>query len=157
PSTAAGEEIQAIFLQPDPPMDILRAHLEAPVRLTREAPADLTSRLAGQLHLAHSGLTFSAPEGQRLVINASSSLRHTLNPDRSSITFASQAELTRQWIVAIRLTLDRDWTWRALNPSALGVFRDGKLIGQIVLPRAVNVAALQNRQPDHTDLLFLDS
>src|SRR5262249_10251574 len=101
--SAEAPEIQAIFLQPDPPPNpTLFAELALPGR-RHEAPSDLTDRLASHLRLAHDGLTFSSRAGGRLVIGASHNIRHTLNPDRSSITFSSKSDLTRHWIVAIRL------------------------------------------------------
>jgi len=152
-----GPEIQAIFLQPDPPQDPSLFAQMAMAGLRHEVPADLTSRLASHLHLAHDGVTFSAPVGRRLVIAASHALRCTLNPDRSSITFGSKSDLTRHWIVTIRLTLDRDWTWSGLAPAAFDVVRDGVVIGQIVLPRTVNPAVGPAPDRDHTELLFLDA
>ena len=152
-----GPEIQAIFLQPDPPQNPSLFAQMAMAGLRHEVPADLASRLAGHLHLAHDGLTFSAPAGRRLVIGASPALRCTLNPDRSSITFGSKSDLTRHWLVAIRLTLDRDWTWNGLAPAAFEVKRDGVTIGRIILPRTVNPAVGPAPDRDHTELLFLDA
>jgi hypothetical protein len=154
--SADGPEIQAIFLQPDPPPDHSVLTQLAMAGLRHDAPADLTDRLADQLRLAHDGLTFSATAGERLVIGASHNLRHTLNPDASSITFSSKADLTRHWIVAIRLTLDRDWTWDGAAPAAFDIQRDGATIGQILMPRVLNVVAAQNPVRDRTELLFLD-
>lgn len=152
-----GPEIQAIFLQPDPPAGPSLAAQLAMAGRRHDAPSDLVDRLAHQLGLARSGLTLSARGGRRLVIGAARGLRHTLNPDRSSITFATKDDLTRHWLVCIRLTLDRDWTWDALAPVAFEVRRDGALVGEIVLPRAVNRAALQDPDRDHTEILFLDA
>jgi hypothetical protein len=152
-----GPEIQAIYLQPDPPQNPSLFAQMAMAGLRHEIPADLTSRLAGHLHLAHDGLTFSAPTGRRQVIAASHALRCNFNPDRSSITFGSKSDLTRHWIVAIRLTIDRDWTWNGLAAAAFDVKRDGAAIGQIVLPRTVNPGVGPAPDRDHTELLFLDA
>jgi hypothetical protein len=152
-----GPEIQAIYLQPDPPASpTLFAEL-AMAGSRHETPSDLTDRLAARLHLAHDALAFSSPAGRRTVIGASQALRHTLNPDRSSITFGSKSDLTRHWIVAIRLTLDRDWTWNALEPAAFEVRRGGVVIGQIVIPSTVNPSVGGSPNRDHTELLFLDA
>jgi len=152
-----GPEIQAIFLQPDPPANPNLERQLAMAGLRHDAPSDLTDRFANHLNLAHSGLTLSARAGRRLVLGASQALRHTLNADRSSITFAAKADLTRHWIIAIRLTLDRDWTWDGLSPAAFEIHRNGVAVGQIVMPRAVNSAALANADKDHTEILFLDA
>jgi hypothetical protein len=152
-----GAEIQAIFLQPDPPPDPSHLAQLAMAGFRHEAPSDLTDRLANHLHLAHDGLTFSARAGQRLVMGTAHALRHTLNPDRSSITLSSKADLTRHWLVAIRMTLDRDWTWNGLSPAGFDVQRDGVSVGQIVIPRTVNPSVGAAPDRDHTELLFLDA
>ena len=113
-------------------------------------------------------LTLSAPAGTRLVLGASDRLRHTLNPDRSSITFGARDDLGLRWLVCVRLTLDRDWTWDALAPVAFTVRRDGATVGDLALPATVNPNAARRPETpdrgtgampdrDRTEVLFLDA
>ena len=99
--------------------------------LRHEAPADLVSSLALQLDVPYAGLTFSAPSDTRTVFACSSALRHTPNPDGSSISFSSKTDLIHHWVIALRFTIDRDWTWKALSQPAFEVVRDGVAVGGI--------------------------
>jgi len=88
---------------------------------------DPPGRLARDVDLVNNGLTFSGRPGRRTVFGARSGIRHALAQDRASITFGSQSDLVRHWIVAIRLKVDRDWTWDGLQ--ALEIYRDGNPVG----------------------------
>jgi hypothetical protein len=151
-------QIRAILLQPDPvPSGLLNAQLLLEGRST-QAPADLAGRLAEHLQLDVSGLTLSGRPGQRVVFGCSNGLRHLLAPDHSSITFASKADLTRHWILVLRLDLDRDWTWDALADSGFTVLRDGgEVVGRIELRRSINMAALEGADRSRTTLFFFDA
>ena len=184
---AVTPEIEAIFLQPDPPKNAnIRLQMEA-AGLRHEAPSDLVHRLAHQLDLPVEDLAFSSHSGRRTVFGCSRALRHVLNPDCSSISFSSKADLTRQWIVAVRLTLDRDWSWYAPghvaslikeiadpdNPGKKKVVfppepvvfeihrKEGSgtyaAVGQITMPGAINPLAAQNPDRKHTSLIFFDA
>jgi hypothetical protein len=88
-------------------------------------PGDnIPQRLASELGLQVEGLVFSGPPGERLVFGCSGALRHTLSGDHSSITFAALTELLNHWIVALRFTVDRDWTWDGLATPAFTVSAD---------------------------------
>src|SRR5262249_21293518 len=63
--------------------------------------------------------------GRRVVFGASAAIRHALAPDASSVSFASKADLTQHWIVALRVTLARDWTWDGLSARGVRVTRQG--------------------------------
>jgi hypothetical protein len=154
---ALGPQIQGLFLQSDPAPTAVELAGLAVAGLRYEAPADLASRLAVQLDVPHAGLTFSAPAGTRTVFAASAGLRHTLNPDGSSITFSAKSDLTRHWIVAIRFSINRDWTWDALAAPAFEVLRDGVVTGQIELPHILGDAALRDGDRDDTSVVFLDA
>jgi hypothetical protein len=152
-----GPRIQSIFLQPDPILTPVEIAGLATAGLRYEAPADLASRLAAQLDVPHAGLTFSAPAGTRTVFSASAGLRHTLNPDGSSITFSAKGDLTQHWIIALRFTIDRDWTFDALGEPSFDVLRDGVVTGRIELPSILGDAALRDGDHDHTSVIFLDA
>jgi hypothetical protein len=180
-------EIEAIFLQPDPPVNAnLRLQMTL-AGLRHEAPSDLMDRLAHQLDLPVNFLTLSSHPGRRTVYGCSNAVRHVLNPDRSSISFSSKADLTRQWIVAVRLTLDRDWSWYSPGhlaslikevpdpanpgktivefppePVVFEVHRRVKngpsaVVGQITMPSIINRIAAQNPDRNHTSLIFFDA
>ena len=129
--------MQAVFLQPDPP----------------PGPSNAAARLAQQLGLVNTGLTFTARRGRRIVFGCAGALRHTLTPDRSAITFAAASDLIRQWIIAIRVQLDRDWTWDALAQTSLEIERDGRVIGTIEMPRTISQLALSGDRTK-TELVF---
>ncbi|MGW0885455.1 hypothetical protein [Streptomyces sp. NPDC002671] len=152
-----GPEIQAVFLQPDALATPNLAAQLAAAGLRHDAPSDLVDRLARELGLAREGLTLSARAGRRLVIGATAGLRQVTAPDRASVTFATRDDLTRQWLVCVRLTVDRDWTWDALAPVAFELRRDNVTVGSLELPRTVSRAAIQQPDREHTDILFLDA
>lgn len=169
----AEAEIQGIFLQPDvsPGMPAIPLPPPAPGERRREPPGDLAERLAHHLDLPLAGLTFSSHPGRRTVYGASAALRHTLAPDAAAITWSTKSDLERHWIVPIRLTLDRDWTWYAPGPIAggalpfAGVFTVERsvqggpftAVGRLTLPGVVNPLAARNPQREATDLVFFDA
>jgi hypothetical protein len=134
---APGKQMQAIFLQPDLP----------------GGPSNAAARLAQKLGLVNTGLTFTGHRGRRTVFGCAGALRHTLAPDRSAITFASASDLIRQWIIAIRVQLDRDWTWDALAQTSFEIERDSQVIGTIEMPRTISQLALSGDRTK-TDLIF---
>jgi hypothetical protein len=134
---ALGRQLQAIFLQPDPP----------------PGPSNAGARLAQQLGLVNTGLTFTGHRGRRTVFGCAGALRHTLAPDRSAITFAAASDLVRQWIIAIHVQLDRDWTWDALAQTSFEIERDGQVIGAIEMARAISQLALSGDRT-RTELVF---
>ena len=126
--------------------------------------------LAQALQLPVDGLTLSAPPGQRVLFGAQSTLRCSITQDGSSITFSSQKDLIGHWIVAIRLTIARDWTWTGLAQNGSGqtgfLFSGSSSlepnspptpveIGRVKLPGVV--AAISTTEPvdrDQTELIF---
>jgi hypothetical protein len=130
-------------------------------------------RLAGEIHLDHSGLTLSGRAGHRTVLGCSAALRHTLSPERSSITFASAADLLLRWVNVVHFRLERDWTWDGLDERGMDVVRvihrpgqpdAEELAGTIKLPHAVAAKSLKEVAPDlraparqFADLMFFDA
>ena len=120
------------------------------------------SRLANHLGLPLTNLSLGSPTGRRVVYACSNGLRHLLNPDRLSITFSSKADLTRHWIVAIRLTLDRDWSWDALAAVGFELQRavggnPPEVVATIAMPRCVSPVAAQDPDRNQTDLVIFDA
>lgn len=154
----SGEQVQAAFLQPVPaPTSQLSAQLAMEGR-RNELPVDAAQRLGQQLDLDVVGATFAGRPGRRTVFGCSAALAHTLAPASSSITFSSPADLTRQWVIAIRLRLNRDWTWDGVVARGFEVLRDtGELVGTVELPRSVPAVMAADVDRTTTDLVFFDA
>ena len=149
--------LRANFLQPSSLLDASVAFAQRAAGLGVTAPANPIGRLAGELNLSVNELTLHGQSGRRLVFGASAGLRHVLAPDHSSITFASEADLARLWIVALRLTIDRDWTWDGLAATGISVTRQGAgEVGRVEPRSTIDAAALVRPDRSGTDLIFLD-
>jgi hypothetical protein len=147
----------AIFLQPDPAIDPVVLFAQRASGALNERPADIASRLAATLGLRNDGLALRAPPGRRVVFGCAAALRHTIGPDGASLTFASQSDLALHWLVIVRLTLDRDWTWDGLTGDGLTVQRDGVEVGGVAVPRNVNTDALGVPERSQTEVIFIDA
>lgn len=159
--------MRAIMLQPDPPPSLHVKAMQAVAGRREEAPADLAQRLAQALRLHADGLMFVGRAKERLVFGCSASLRHVLGPGLASITFASKADLTHQWIPVITLEVDRDWTWDGLADTGIEVTREithlltgateTQVVGTIEMPRAVNREIVKEGDRTKTALVFFDA
>jgi hypothetical protein len=177
--------VQAIYLQPDPPL--VNNGNPATFLIQRELNAiqpDVVQRLASQFGVEAKGLTLVSKKGQRIVFGCSNRIKHTLAPDHSSITFASKADLINHWIGVLTYKVNRDWTWDALEDVSFKIARYKKFLhdadaqaedlnyqefkneysyaGDIEIKHTVSFEALQpdnfgiiNR--DHTTLIFIDA
>ena len=132
-------------------------------------------RLANELGLDHHDLTLAGRAGRRTVFGCSAALRHTLSPECSALTLSSDADATQQWINVLRVTLDRDWSWRGLKASGIAVHRralrgDGplgarELVGALRLQTAmapnatagVEVGNARTSARQSCDLFFFDA
>ncbi len=77
--------------------------------------------LAQNLSLRQQGFTLTGQPGVRTVFGGSGALRHSISPDGGAFSFSNQTELLGQWIVALTLDLERDWTWTG-SGSPAGLF-----------------------------------
>jgi len=142
------------------------AEVELNAIYLRNVP-DMTKRLAEQIGVDVSGLTFVGRKGERVVFGASAALRHTLSGDSASITLASKSDLTNHWIVAIMLEVHRDWTWDGFEDRSVEFHRtdDGgdRIAGQIQVPFAVgdlavaDIDAAPESPRARTRLVFFDA
>lgn len=155
---AVESPLRSFFFQPPPPDGSVAS------------PAE---RLAVELDLDHSGLTLTGRTDHRTVFACSAALRHTLSPERGSITISSGADLIQRWINVLRFQLARDWTWDGLAEEGITVQRRVKrpgkpdvveLAGTIRLPHAVAQAITKEldtkpRNPvrQSTEILFFDA
>lgn len=123
--------------------------------------ANIPQLLAQQLGLNQQALTFSGPTGVRTVFGASGALRHTISADASSITFSNQTEMLGQWIVALVLDLERDWTWDGFGTPPLQFARNSTQIGAITYPRVVSPPAAGNpgqvTDRSYAQIVFFDA
>ncbi len=151
-----GYLLQAIYLQPTALLDAATASAALTAGLGVQAPGNPIGRLAAELQLNVNGLVLRGRPGRRTVFGACGKLRHILAPDNSSVTFASNTDLSLHWIVALRVSIDRDWTWNRLSPTGITIQRDGVVVGQIEPRFTADHDALIN--PDRTvfDLVFFD-
>lgn len=167
PSLFAGNDpntaIASVFLQPDPPR-------EAPTLaavLQKLASRVLPKRLASAVDLVEEDATLFGPPGDRMVFGCHG-LKHHLPPDSSSLALTALGELPRQWLNMVRVSLDRDWTWRGLATPAFKIRRSIRLVpdgststlslGSVTLHHAVNRQAVRGT-PDRsrTELAFVDA
>ncbi|HTD93225.1 MAG TPA: hypothetical protein VK644_05415, partial [Chitinophagaceae bacterium] len=171
-------EVQGLYLQPDP--EYIRKGQAGQYFFfsaeTSQQP-DIMQRLAQQLGLRvkDNGLTLVGEKGERVVFGCSNKIRHHLAPDGSSITFSTKADLCQHWIACIAQTLNRDWTWDALEDVSFTVSRNKKFkkdteaereirknIGDIEIKHSASFESLMpdafgnvNRQG--TTLIFIDA
>lgn len=119
---------------------------------------DTTSRLATAIGLRSINTTLRAPPGKRVVFGCASSLLHVLGPDRASLSFTSHSDLALQWMVVIRLTLKRDWSWDGFPLDGIEVSRDGKKILFFAPNRSLNEDAVSGSVPERSssDIVILD-
>jgi hypothetical protein len=160
-----GVPYQAIFLQPGSVHDARLRDTNAAAGKQEQAPESPIQKLARQLRLEAHELTLSSGPGRRVVFGASAAVRHMLSPDHSALTFASETEITSQWLIVVALRLARDWTWDALTDEGLRVTRslDGdpaELVG-LISPRKVlsDTAVRRGVAVDRatTDIFFFDA
>lgn len=132
------------------------------------AAPGLVAQLAEELGVAASGDSLTSPPGRRIVFGASKGLRHTISADGETLTFGATSELLRNWVVAIVVDLERDWTWDGLEPSGVTVLRGASTdteatagaVGAITVPRVLGSAATTRPielERGRTRLVFLDA
>ncbi|MCI0524177.1 MAG: hypothetical protein L0Y75_02850 [Acidobacteria bacterium] len=168
--SAPSQRLQGIFLQPDAP-NVFDGKLTTLLfGKERQKPPDMVERLAKQLDLENVGLTLVAPKGERVQFGCSSRIRHTLAPDNSSLTFSSKGDLANHWLCCVQLTIDRDWTWNALEDRAFVIERtlrfthddpdtetEVKIVGDIEVRHAASFESLHSPKRNYTRLVFIDA
>jgi hypothetical protein len=148
---------RVLFLQPDPAIDPVVLFAQRAAGALNQRPGDIASRLAATLGLRNDGLALRAPPGRRIVFGCAAAPRHVIGPDGASLTFAAQSDLALHWLVVLRLTIDRDWSWDGFAPDGLAVLRDGIEVGRFAPSRNVNSDALAAPDRSQTDLIFIDA
>jgi hypothetical protein len=154
------------------PSTVLQSFFFKPLPPDNSVPPP-EARLAAEIALDQNGLTLAGRAGRRTVLGCSATLRHTLSPERSAITFASGADLVQRWVNVLHFKLQRDWTWDGLVEKGIDVMRVvhrpgspdvEELAGTIRLPHAIGAKSLAGVRPDarhavrqSSDVLFFDA
>ena len=147
----------AHFLQPDPVVDATVLFAQRAAGHQLQGLNDAASRFASALGLRNVGLTLRGRPGRRVVFGCTHALRHVTGPDGASLTLGAQSDLVQHWLVAVQLTLDRDWTWDGLAFDGIVVERDGAEVGRFGPSRNAGTDALVSPQRAQTDLVFVDA
>ncbi|MEV7226741.1 hypothetical protein AB0M79_06905 [Polymorphospora sp. NPDC051019] len=159
------DRLRSVFLRPDPVGD--RAPSRPVVAQNQPTPA-LLGRLAGALDLVADGPLLTGPPGDRIAFGCAG-LTHHAAPDASSLEFGEPTELADQWINAVQVVVDRDWTWRGSGsptlvvtravdlPDAPGAATETTDVGAIELMHTVGVQAANRPDRSSVRLLFLDA
>ena len=157
--------LRSVFLRPDPVGG--RASTRTVVAQNEPSPA-LLGRLASALDLVADGPMLMGQVGDRIAFGCAG-LTHHAAPDVSSIEFADPAELAGQWINAIQVVIDRDWTWRGAGsptltvsrtltlPDAAGAVSESTDVGTIELMNSINVQAARKPERSFTRMVFIDA
>ena len=157
--------LRSVFLRPDPIGT--RAEVRAVVAQNEPSPA-LLGRLASALDLVSDSSMLLGQIGDRVAFGCAGLTYHAA-PDASSIEFADPAELAGQWINAVQVVIDRDWTWRGAGsptlvvnrtvtlPDAIGAVSESVDVGTIELMNTINVQAARKPDRSLTRMVFIDA
>lgn len=149
------EALRGIFLQPELPVERSVAIAQRASGKALAAPDNALGLLAEELDLDVADNSLRARAGRRVIFGCSPKLRHVIGPDGASLTFASIADLTQLWLIAIRVTLDRDWSWDGLDH--LTIEREATLVGRIEPRRSISKEARDGAATGTSDIVFLDA
>ena len=112
------------------------------------------ARLAAALNLGHKDTALRALPGTRVMFGTHSSLNAVVGPDGASVRFATQAEVTERWLVAVVVSIERDWTWDGLK--AMRIERDGQIAGRVDWRQSAGHEVGYAAAAGDTNLIFLD-
>jgi hypothetical protein len=149
--------LRAMYLQPDPVPNANEALAAKMAGKGLQGSGDAVQRIAAELHITANGTTLHGRPSRRTVFGCSAAIRHVLGPDAATLTVSSKSDLIRRWIVAVRATVDRDWSWNGLPPKGIVLSRDGTEVARLQLPRVVNADALRTPDRTQTDIVFFDA
>lgn len=157
--------LRSVFLRPDPIGS--RAEVRAVVAQNEPSPA-LLGRLASALDLVVDGSMLMGKVGERVAFGCGGLTYHAA-PDASSIEFTDPAELAGQWLNAVQVVVNRDWTWRGAGsptllvsrtvslPDAVGAVSETTDVGTIELMNSINVQAAHKPDRSFTRMVFIDA
>jgi hypothetical protein len=169
--TSAAQRLRGVYLQPDAPA-LFDGRLTTLLLGREEAskPPDMIQRLADRLGVESTGLTLVGKKGERLLFGCSHRIRHTLAPDHSTLTFAGKGDLMNHWLGCIILSINRDWTWDALEDVGFVIKRKKRFleddlvqetevqeVGEIDIKKTISLNALQDPDRSRTTIIFIDA
>jgi hypothetical protein len=152
---SGAQAVEGIFLQPAAPRAPELFHAQKVAGAGVTAPEDPMGYLAEALDLEYTGLTLRAPRGRRTLFGCSALLRHVVGPDAASLTFGAEGEITRIWLIAVRLDLMRDWSWDGLEH--LSITRDGVEVGRVEPRGRGGHEAAGDAARDRSEAVFIDA
>lgn len=162
-------KLQGIYLQPDPPqVNNPLTFIAFTVEGKELDQSTLMQRLSTQLGLDFKGLSLIGKPGDRIQFGCSNRIRHTLAPDNSSLTFATQGDLINHWLCVISFEIDRDWTWDGLSETGIEIQRkkqftgeaatiEEEVVGYVQLKKTASRLATTKPDRSHTRILFIDA
>jgi hypothetical protein len=127
----------------------------------------LVARLAQAAGLNAAEDTLLGLPGERVVFGCAG-LSHRLSPEGGSLSLTHLAELPRQWLNAVRVEINRDWTWKGAATPSLRLTRSlaslpsgspqSEEVATVQLIHAVNsTAASGEPERDRTIVVFIDA
>jgi hypothetical protein len=169
-ATGAQTMIRGIFLR-RPEQKKISAnwkHVFVGGKAAPDQQPELIEQLAKAIDVEAKGMSLMGKTGQRWQFGAARAIRHTLSPDNTSLTIATQDDMVNHWLVPITLLIDRDWSWDGVMPVSVDIFRRKKfsldadwgeetLIGDIEIKKAINIQALVNSDRSQTFVCFIDA
>jgi len=162
-------QLQGIYLQPDPVQVFNKLTLVTEMVAGKDASQNsVMQRLATQLNLGCTGLSLVGKQGERIHFGCSNRIRHTLAPDGSSISFASNAELFNHWICVLSYEINRDWTWDGLSDAGIEIKRrkqftdeaatvENEIVGAVELKRTASRLVTEKPDRSYTRIVFIDA
>lgn len=163
------KQLQAIYLQPDPvQVNNALTFIVETVASKDGEQSTLMQRLASQLGLDFKGLSLIGKTGERIQFGCSNRIRHTLAPDNSAITFATQGDLFNHWLCVLSFEVNRDWTWDGLSDTGIKISRCKQFtneadtlekddIGYVELKRTASRLAITEPDRSYTRIVFIDA
>ena len=163
------EQLQGLYLQPDPPQVNNPLTIVASVVAGSElSQSTLMERIASQLQVDHKGQTLIGKPGERIQFGCSNRIRHTLAPDNSSLTFAKSEELLGHWLCVLSFELQRDWTWDGLADQGIEVRRvrqftgeaatvEDEVVGYVQCQKTASRVATTDPDRSYTRIVFVDA
>ncbi len=163
------KELQGIYLQPDPPqINNPLTFVAVTVEGKELDQSTLMQRLATQLGLDFKGLSLIGKPGERIHFGCSNRIRHTLAPDSSSLTFATQSDLINHWLCVLSFEINRDWTWDGLSETGVEIHRkkqftaeaatvEEAVVGYVQLKKTASRVAMTRPDRSHTRIVFVDA
>ncbi|PZX52422.1 hypothetical protein LV84_03428 [Algoriphagus ratkowskyi] len=168
--------LQALYFKPDQMPTTKQHQFSKLFRIEAERmQPGVVQRLASALGVQSKGMTLVARKGERIAFGCSAQIRHSLAPDGSSITFASKADLYHHWVICISHSLNRDWSYDALQDVAIVIKRSHKFrrdansewrqdtyLGDIELKHSASFEALQSDDlgqinRGYTRIIYIDA